>query len=162
MVAIAAAFGDASSADLAVLELMAAVTVTDAIGRIVTAWPAELADEYRVAVDDLLGPFDRRSQKALGALREATVTDAELAELGGAWVQALRQRDHALPMPELPDVAPGLRTKVGAAAAAFDLAVTPFAADPSLAVDAVDTPATDAYLAEHCPDLANSGVGDAV
>ena len=52
--------------------------------------------------------------------------------------------------------------KVRAAAGEFDLAVTPFASDPSLVVATVDTPDTDAYLAAQCPDLANSGVGDAV
>jgi hypothetical protein len=55
-----------------------------------------------------------------------------------------------------------IQAKVDAAATAFDSDVTPFAQDPSLVVDAVDTPLTDAYLAAHCPDLAASGVGDAL
>ena len=45
---------------------------------------------------------------------------------------------------------------------AYDKARTPFAQDPSLAIDGVETPLTDAYLAVHCPDLASSGVGDAL
>ena len=55
-----------------------------------------------------------------------------------------------------------LASIVGEAATGFDVAVTPFAHDPSLRVDEVEVPATDAYLAAHCPDLASSGVGDAI
>jgi hypothetical protein len=67
-----------------------------------------------------------------------------------------------VPIIELPVIAGDLQAKVDAAAAAYDAAVTPFAQDPSLAVDGVATPATDAYLVAHCPDLASSGVGDAL
>ena len=56
----------------------------------------------------------------------------------------------------------GLQTKLDLAAHAFDAAVTPFAADPSLSIEDVSAPATDAYLAAHCPDLASIGVGDAL
>ena len=41
-------------------------------------------------------------------------------------------------------------------------AETPFPQDPSLVVDGVKTPLTDAYLTTHCPDLSSSGVGDAI
>ncbi|MEY2400600.1 MAG: hypothetical protein QOJ08_711, partial [Ilumatobacteraceae bacterium] len=38
----------------------------------------------------------------------------------------------------------------------------PFAQDPSLVILGVESPLTDAYLVAHCPDLASSGVGDAL
>ena len=65
-------------------------------------------------------------------------------------------------MIDLPAVDPALEGRLEAAAAAFGAAVTPFASDPSLVVDSVETPLTDAYLAAHCPDVASSGVGDAL
>ena len=55
-----------------------------------------------------------------------------------------------------------LEDLVAAASAAIDAALTPFAADPSLDVSAVQSPLTDEYLATHCPDLASIGVGDQV
>ncbi len=65
-------------------------------------------------------------------------------------------------MIEIPPVADELRAKVDAAGRAYDASVTPFAQDPSLVVDGLSAPLTDAYLAAHCPDLAASGVGDAL
>ena len=41
-------------------------------------------------------------------------------------------------------------------------AVTPYANDPSLVIQGVQSPETDAYLASHCPELATSGVGDSL
>jgi hypothetical protein len=67
-----------------------------------------------------------------------------------------------MPVISIPPVAQDLQAKIDAAAVAFDAAVTPFAHDPSLAIDGVATPLTDAYLVAHCPDLASSGVGDAL
>jgi hypothetical protein len=55
-----------------------------------------------------------------------------------------------------------LQAKLDAAGRAYDKAVTPFADDPSLVTEGVDTPLTDGYLSVHCPDLASIGVGDAL
>lgn len=161
-IGIAGAFGQVTSADIARLELVAAGAVADAIERIDAAWPASLSDEHDVVLDDLLGPFGRRAGKALDALHAAGVTDAEVAQLGDLWFDALRMRDPADPVIEVPELPAELSAKVDAAVAAFDAAITPFVSDPSLVLDGVDTPATDAYLAVQCPDLASSGVGDAV
>ena len=67
-----------------------------------------------------------------------------------------------MPVIDVPGVPARLGNLIEAAARAFDEGVTPFAQDPSLAASAGDTPATDAYLATTCPDLASSGVGDAI
>jgi len=113
-------------------------------------------------LDNRIGPYARRAQSAVAALTDAGVTAADLAGLGATWQAALEARDPQVPVIAVPPVAPDLQAKVDAAAVAFDAAVTPFAQDPSLAIVGVDTPLTDAYLVAHCPDLASSGVGDAI
>ena len=95
-------------------------------------------------------------------LREAGVSDAQLTAMASTWQAALATRDPDVPVIALAPVAADLQAELDVAAAAYDAAVTPFAQDPSLVVDAVATPATDAYLVVHCPDLASSGVGDAL
>ena len=159
---IASSFGDLSSDQFAAIELVASTRLVEVAAAIDAAWPAELADEHAVVIDKRIGPYARRAQSAVVALTNAGVTTAELATLSAAWQAALLARDPAEPVIAVPPVAADLQAKVDAAAASFDAAVTPFAQDPSLAIYGVDTPLTDAYLVAHCPDLASSGVGDAL
>jgi hypothetical protein len=95
------------------------------------------------------------------ALLGGGVTDAGMAELRTVWAQVLATRD-----PDQPDVVvdlpADLAAQVDAGVSAFDAALTPFGRDPSLAVDFATIPATKAYLAATCPDLASIGVGDDV
>ena len=95
-------------------------------------------------------------------LSNAGVTADELVTLSAAWEAALLARDPASPVIDVPPVADELQAKVDAAGQAYNSAVTPFAQDPSLVVDGLAAPETDAYLAAHCPDLVSSGVGDAL
>ena len=161
-IGIAGAFGELRSVDIAALELMAAASVVAALTGIADRWPGELAAERSAVLDDLLGPFGRRADKALAALRAAGATDDDIGRLGTQWLAALRARDPQNPVIEVQAPTERLASIVGEAATGFDVAVTPFAHDPSLRVDEVEVPATDAYLAGHCPDLASSGVGDAI
>lgn len=161
-IGIAHAFGGLAGGDLARLELFAAASLIDAVNGIGSRWPAALVAERSVVLSDLVGPFSRRAEKAMSALRAAGLTDDEVAELRIAWRATLRTRDPRAPAAAVPSAPPTLAAKVNSAAAAFDAAVTPFAEDPSLVVDSVSTPLTDSYLGAHCPDLASSGVGDAV
>ncbi|MEP7113757.1 MAG: hypothetical protein ABI862_10855 [Ilumatobacteraceae bacterium] len=159
---IAASFGELSSDRFAALELVAAprlVEVTDAIGAL---WPTELAGERTVVIEQRIGPYARRARSAVATLADAGLSAAELVTLSGAWEAALLARDPENPVITVPALADPLRAKVDAAAVAFDAAVTPFAQDPSLVIDGVAAAATDAYLVAHCPDLASSGVGDAL
>ena len=124
--------------------------------------PAELASERDRGDRQRIGPYARRAKSAVDALTAAGVTTDELdhVELGvasGIARRATRRR----PCCRSRRSRPSLQAKIDAAAAAYDKAVTPFAQDPSLVVDGVEMPLTDAYLAAHCPDLASSGVGDA-
>ncbi len=160
-IGVAAAFAELSSQETARMEVTAAAALVDAVGGIGSSWPAELVGERSVVLTDVVGPFGRRAEKAHAALVEAGASPADLEELAQVWLAALRDRDPD--DPELRVAVPArLEPLVDAAAAAFDAAVTPFTQDPSLASAATDTPSTDAYLAATCPELATSGVGDAL
>ncbi len=159
---VAASFGDLSSEQFAALELTAAPRLVEVAAAIDALWPAELVAERSIAIDQRIGPYARRASRGVDALRAAGVTEADLAGLGSVWQSALLGRDPEVPVIEVPAVSAGLQVKLEVAASAFDTAVTPYAQDPSLVVDGVATPATDAYLVAQCPDLASSGVGDAL
>ena len=159
---IAGSFGELSSDQLAAIELVASTRLVEVAAAIDAAWPTELGGERDVVIDKRIGPYARRAQSAVAALTNAGVTPAELATLSAAWQAALAARNPEMPVIAVPPVAPDLQAKDDAAAVAFDNDVTPFAHDPSLAIDGVETPLTDAYLVAHCPDLASSGVGDAL
>ncbi len=159
---IAASFGDLSSDRLAVLELTSAARLVEVAASIAGSWPEELAAERSVVVEQRIGPYARRARRAVEALTAAGVTSAEQATLSAAWQAALSVRDPEEPVIDVASVADDLQFKIDVAAVDYDSVVTPFAQDPSLVVDAVQTPATDAYLVAKCPDLASSGVGDAL
>jgi hypothetical protein len=159
---IAASFGDLSSDRFAALELVAAPRLVELVAAIDASWPSELDGERDVVMDQRIGPYARRAQAAVDALTDAGVTTAELATLSSTWQTALMARDPEVSVIDVPSVADDLHAKVDGAAVAFDEARTPFSNDPSLATDGVETPLTDAYLVAHCPDLASSGVGDAL
>jgi hypothetical protein len=159
---IAASFGDLPSTQFAALELTAAPRLVEVAAAIDALWPVELVAERSIVIDQRIGPYARRASRGVDALRAAEVTDAELGVLRSDWHAALLGRDPEVPVIEVPAVSADLRAKLEVAARAFDSAVTPYAQDPSLVVDGVATPASDAYLVDHCPDLASSGVGDAL
>src|SRR4051794_32510074 len=159
---VAGSFGGLSSDQLAALELRASPRLVEAAGAIAATWPPELAVERELVLDRRVGPYGRRAEHAVDALLTAGVTTDELGTFSASWQQALSTRAPGDAVIDPPPLDAGLQTQLDAAAAAFDAAVTPFASDPSLVVDSVESPLTDAYLAEHCPDVASSGVGDAL
>ena len=159
---IAESFGDLSSEQFAALELTAAPRLVDVAAEIAASLPPELAGERNVVNEQRIGPYARRAKSAVEALTAAGVTPDELKTLGSTWQAALVARDPQAPVLSVPSIAAGLRAKIDTAAAAYDTVVTPFAQDPSLVVDGVKMPLTDAYLVAHCPDLASSGVGDSI
>jgi hypothetical protein len=159
---VASSFGGLTTDQLAVLELRAAPRLVEAAAAIRATWPAELESERDSVIEHRVGPYARRAQRAVDALTGGGATPSDLAALSAAWQQALSTRKQAETVIELPPLDPELEPQVQAAAVAFDSEVTPFASDPSLVVDSVETPLTDAYLTAHCPDIASSGVGDAI
>ncbi len=159
---VAASFGNVGGAQLAALELAAAPRLVAVAAEIAASWPPELKAEQSVVIEQRIGPYARRAQRAVDALRKAGVTDDELTTLTTAWQTSLAERDPRVAVIVLPEVPAELQTKLDAAGKAWDADVTPFAQDPSLLVGGVATPATDQYLATHCPALASIGVGDAL
>ena len=159
---IAASFGALSSEQFAALELDSAPRLVEVAAAIDESFPPELDSERAAVIDQRIGPYARRAKSAVDALTAAGVATDELTMLSSTWQSALLTRDPEAPVLSVPPVAADLQAKVDAAAAAYDTVVTPFAQDPSLVVDGVKTPLTDAYLAAHCPDLVSSGVGDAL
>lgn len=162
---IAASFGGLTSERFAALELVAAPRLVDFAEAIAAEWPQQpsaLAGEKNAVVEQRVGPHARRARKAVDALRAAGVTDVEIHTLGEAWGSALTQRDPSAPVIDVPLGDASLQAKVDTAAGAYDSAVTPYANDPSLVIQGVQSPETDAYLASHCPELATSGVGDSL
>ena len=125
-------------------------------------WPNDLLGERSQVLSNLVGPFGRRAQRALSMLLDAGATELELQQFRQLWTDALHARLPDEPVITLAPLSSELEDLVRTAAGRFDAALTPFAIDPSLNVSSVPSPRTDAYLAEHCPDLASSGVGDAV
>ena len=159
---VAASFGDLSSAQLAGLELTSSPYLAGVAATIDKSWPGELASERATVIEKRIGPYARRAGRGGDALVEAGITTAELSELRSAWQSALARREPRSPVLAVPAVSAQVQAKLDAATISYDSAVTPFAQDPSLVVEGVDAPLTDAYLAAHCPDLAASGVGDAL
>ncbi|MGZ4806041.1 MAG: hypothetical protein ACXV5U_06630, partial [Ilumatobacteraceae bacterium] len=159
---VAGSFGNIDEAQFAALELASAPRLVDAAAQIDASWPPQLATEQATVVDQRIGPYVRRAQRGVEALKAAGVTAAELSALSSAWQQSLAERDPRVAVIELPAVPEALQAKVDAAGKAWNAAVTPFAKDPSLVIGGVATPETDQYLAAHCPDLASLGVGDAL
>jgi hypothetical protein len=162
VVSVAIAFGGIGDVDAARLELAAAPAVRAAIATIAASWPAALASEREAVLADLLGPFDRRAARAESALVAAGATDDDLAVLRDAWTAVLRARDPDVPTVELPALDAAVASRLAVAAEAFAAAATRFDRDPSLVTDTSAVPATRAALARECPDLASSGLGDAI
>jgi len=161
-IGVAQAFGGLSSVELARLEVAAAAALVAAVDAIGANWPSALVGERSEVLANLVGPFGRRAQRSLSMLLDAGATDLEVEQFVQLWNEALRTRLPDEPVIALAPLPSELDELVRSVAQRFDAAVTPFAQDPSLDVSSVQTPLTDAYLAQQCPDLASSGVGDAV
>jgi len=161
-ISVAQAFGGLSSLDVARLEIVASAALVAAVEGIGANWPHDLLGERSQVLSNLVGPFGRRAQRAMSMLLDAGATELELQQFRQVWTDALHARLPDEPVITLAPLSSELEDLVRTAADRFDAALTPFASDPSLNVSAVEAPLTDAYLAEQCPDLASSGVGDAV
>ena len=160
--AVAAAFGTLNGEQLASLELTSAPYLVEAAATIEQSWPAELEPDRASVIENRIGPYARRAGRAVDALEGAGMTTAALSDLKAAWKSALATSDPRSPVIVVPPVSGQVQAQLDAAATAYANAATPFAQDPGLVVDSVDASLTDAYVGARCPDLATSGVGDAL
>ncbi|MEX2627032.1 MAG: hypothetical protein WD225_09100, partial [Ilumatobacteraceae bacterium] len=157
--AVAASFADQPVA-AARLEVVASPVVATAVDEMIDNWPESLADEAELAADGLIGPYARRSERALDLLVEAGAEAADLDRLSEIWLDSLAVRDPAEVLPDLvlPD---DLARLVDVATAEFDAQVVAIPDDPSLVTD-VELPATEAFLAGTCPDRGTLAGGEPV
>ena len=150
VVAVTAAFGSGPPEQLAALEVAASPVVTDAYDSLLANWPAELSSEADVVAEQYLGPFARRLDVALAALRDGDADADRIDEIANAWLAGLARRDPSTPEFTV-DLDPAAWAVIDAAAADFAAQLVPFSQDPSLVTNA-DTPLTNRYLARSCPD----------
>ncbi len=150
VVAVTAAFGSGPPEQLAALEIAASPVVTDAYDSLLANWPDELSSEADVVADQFLGPFARRIQVALDALKSVEADPEFADEIADAWLAGLARRDPSTPEFAV-DLAPEAWAIIDTAAVDYGAQLVPFSSDPSLVTN-VQTPLTDAYLARSCPD----------
>lgn len=141
-------------------EVVASPAVVRAVAALGDRLPDELEEERAAFLDDLLGPFARRAERARAELVAAGLGDDDLDLLVDVWLLTLV--DAGVDDPDLVVVVPpALDERVDAAVASFSSDVPPIAADPSLVTDAA-APATLAYLSANCPDQATLAGNDIV
>jgi len=134
------------------LEVIASGAVVAAAEALAEAFPTAVVAERDVFVDELIGPFARRAQRAARELTAAGVSDADVGALGDEWLGVLAETDVGEP-DLVVVVGDRFDAVVDEAAAAFAAGVPPIPADPSLVTDAA-TPRTLGYIADTCPDQA--------
>lgn len=154
---------------LAEIELLSARSMEEAVNTIGAHWPPELVGERSAVLADVVGPSLRRAQKALAEMAASGLSGGDTADLRLVWRDVLLEASRepsagTASWLDRADVPAGLRSTLQAAATAFAAAVTAFGADPTLRhrislLDPLDTPRTDAYLADHCPDAASVASG---
>lgn len=159
-----AAVSSATDQQAAVVEIVSAWFLDEAVSAIGANWPTALVGERSAVLTDLVGPFSRRAKKAVLVLTDAGATDDDLAELRLVWRDVAAGLATGEPLPGRLAVPATLMPLVEAAAASFTATVTPFALDPTLGdrrrlLDPLETPLTDAYLGQWCPDVVALGSG---
>lgn len=145
-----ATFGDGDPVATARLEVLAAPVVTEAARELVALLPPDLDDEAEAVAEGYLGPYTRRSARALDALESAGADTGAIAAISESWLATLAERDPAV-VAVVVDLDPDLEPLVADAARAFDAQLVPIPLDPSLVLD-VEVPRTERFLAETCPD----------
>ncbi len=142
------------------LEVVASGAVSSAARTMADEFPVPIAFEREVFVNDVIGPFVRRADRASGELRAVGLSPAEIELLGDLWLAALV--DAGVDDPEIDVAVPeGLSDAVVAAVVEFSADVPAIMEDPSLITQA-SAPATFDFLADNCPDQGILAGNDAI
>jgi hypothetical protein len=158
--AFASSTSDADPAAALRLEVVASPAVSAAALTMADEFPDSVASEREVFLDDVIGPFVRRANRAADELRAAGVAASDLEQLGDVWLQTLV--DAGVDDPEIVvEVRDGLTGAVDAATVVFAANVASISADPSLITQA-EAPATFGYIADNCPDQGILAGNDAI
>lgn len=162
VLSVAAAFGELDELGLTRLEIAAAPDLVTTIGVLAARWPDEIASERDTVLAGSMGGWRERSGAVVDTVQAEGVDTGQLAGLGLAWTELLASRDPEAPVPDLGAYTPEQLAVLDAQAPIVLGALGAFTTDGALRREPVDAPATRAYLAATCPDLAASGVGDAI
>lgn len=149
---------------VALVEIVSAVFLDDAVAAIGDAWPTALVAERSAVLTDLVGPYSRRARKAVAALADSGASMADLAELRLVWREVVTDLASGGALPDRIAVPALLSDLVDAAVATFAAAVTPFSLDPTLGdrrrlLDPLRAPLTERYLERWCPGAVGLGTG---
>lgn len=159
----AVAFGSTADSDpvgAVRLEVIASAAVSSAARTMADEFPESVTSERDIFLDDVIGPFVRRADRASDELRAAGLAAGDIEQLGDAWLRALVEA--GVDDPEIAVAVPdGLTEAVDAATEVFAANVPVIAADPSLITQA-EAPATLGYLADNCPDRGILAGNDAI
>lgn len=159
--ALSLAWAVQPAAAAAMLEVAASDAVARAVASMADELPADIEANRDALTVDVPGPFLRRAERARAALIDAGATDAEIEQLGEAWIEAiaaagLDAEDVSVVVEE------GVEQKLSTAAEAF-LGDTPsILEDPTLDTTEFDiTPSLD-YIFENCPDRGTLAGNDVI
>ncbi len=156
--ALAGASAAGAESGAARLEVVASAAVSSAAQTMADEFPAPIAFEREVFVNDVIGPFARRADRASDELRAVGLSPAEIELLGDVWLGALA--DAGVDDPEI-DVAVPDDLIDAVLAAVEEFSVPAIVEDPSL-VNQASAPATFEFLATNCPDQGILGGNDAI
>lgn len=158
---LAISWGVGDPADAALNEVAAAGAILRAVDDLGANLPAELEAE-RADLMALVDPLSQRAAAARDELLAAGVSDDGVIALADAWIATLVEAgtdDPAIVVSIPADVDAG---DAEAAAAAFVDERQSLVRDPAMVTD-VETPLTEQYLIDNCPDqgtlLGNDDVG---
>jgi hypothetical protein len=145
----------------ATLEVASSDAVRRAVAAMAAELPAEIQSNMQALTVDVPGPFLRRGERARQALIEAGATDAEIEQLGDAWIEAIAAA--GLDADDVTVVlSEGVEAKLAIAAEAF-LADTPsILEDPTLDTTEFDISPSLDYISENCPDRGTLAGNDVI
>ncbi len=142
------------------LEVVASAAVSSAAQTLADEFPLPIAFEREVFVNDVIGPFARRADRASEELRAVGLSPTEIELLGDLWLGVLV--DAGVDDPEIDVAVPDdLIDAVVAAVEEFSTNVPAIVEDPSLVTQA-SAPATFEFLATNCPDQGILAGNDAI
>lgn len=149
--ALSLAWAVQPAAAAAALEVAASDAVAQAVASMADELPADIEANRDALTVDVPGPFLVRAATARQALVDAGATDAEIEQLGAAWIEAiaaagLDAEDVSIVVDD------GVEQKLSTAAEAFLDDIPSILEDPTLDTTEFDiTPSLD-YIFENCPD----------
>jgi hypothetical protein len=160
--ALSLAWAVQPAAAAATLEVAASDAVTNAVAAMAAELPSEIESNGEALTVDVPGPFLRRAERARQALIDAGATDAEIEQLGDAWIEAIAAAGLDTEDLAVIVVADGVEQKLSTAAGAFLDDTPSILEDPTLDTTEFDiTPSLD-YIFENCPDRGTLAGNDVV